>query len=394
MKKLSLLLLLVISCCVGRANDGAFYSNGNHLIPINDSVISVQKEILTITRVDDTVNGWGSSFLVDVYYEFYNPGEAKDILVGFEAPTPDGHVSSDVETMYAGNPYINGFQVIMNGKNIPWQLAHVPYRYEGNYQFSYAMLQDDYYKNGQVVDMPLEQYEAIMDTIYEGDDRYAYLDWSGYEFYYVYHFNAHFEPGVNIIQHTYVSKGSSLVMMDYVFDYILTAANRWANNGIDDFTLVVDMGGMTTFACGIDGVEAGEWTYSGHGKTGEHGRHVQSGKLMLHKKNFHPEGELGIIKVGNDIYYDDKNSIMDELNVRYLSLDADLAKYLDKLGVTKEERRILKNTPFAYRGFVFKTPGLQKYFDSTEWYVANPDYKADMNAMTEDERAWIEYWSK
>lgn len=291
MKKLSLLLLIVLAALGLNANDGAFYSVGNTLIPITESDIKVQKEILTITRIDDTL-GWGSRFLVNVYYEFYNPGEAKDIIVGFEAPSPDGHVSSDVETMYASDPYITGFQVIMNGQNVPWQLAHVPYRYEGNYHFSYERSKDDYYKNGQVVDMSLEQYEAIMDTIYTGDDRHYYLDWSEYEFYYVYHFNAHFEPGVNIIQHTYVSRGSSLVMMDYMFDYILTAANRWANNGIDDFTLVLDLGDLTGAYYVIEGVDADEWK-------------EESGKVILRKKNFHPEGELSIGKRGE--YYEEED---------------------------------------------------------------------------------------
>lgn len=290
MKKLSLLILLVISCCIGRANDGAFYSNGNHLIPINDSVIRVQKEILTITRVDDTASGWGSTFLVNVYYEFFNPGEAKNVIVGFEAPSPDGHVSPDLNEMYKGDPYINGFQVIMNGKNIPWQLAHVPYRYQGDYQIDYKRYQEDYYKNGQVQDMTMEQYNASLDTIYEGDDRYAYLDWSGYMFYYVYHFDAHFEPGINIIQHTYTTKGSALVMMDYVFDYILTAANRWANNGIDDFTLVLDLGDLTGAYYTIEGVDADEWKN-------------ESGKVILRKKKFHPEGELSIGK--RDEYYEE-----------------------------------------------------------------------------------------
>lgn len=291
MKKLSLLLLLVISCCVGRANDGAFYSNGNHLIPINDSVIRVQKEILTITRVDDTVAGWGSIFIVNVYYEFYNPGKAKDVIVGFEAPSPDGNASpSSLEFMYEGQPFIRNFQVIMNGKNLPYQIAHVPYRYKGNYQFSYERYMEDYYKNGKILDMSQEQYNAGIDSVFSGDDREVYTDWYGFLFYYVYHFNAHFEPGINIIQHTYTTKGSELVMMDYVFDYILTAANRWANNGIDDFTLVLDLGDLTGAYYTIEGVDADEWKN-------------ESGKVILRKKKFHPEGELSIGKRGE--YYEE-----------------------------------------------------------------------------------------
>lgn len=390
MKKLSLLLLIAFATLGLKANDGAFYSYGNTLIPITESDIKVQKEILTITRVDDKT-GWGSCFLVNVYYEFYNPGDAKDIIVGFEAPSPDGHVSSDVETMYASNPYITGFQVIMNGQNIPWQLAHVPYKYEGRYQFSYEMNKDDYYKNGQVVDMPLEQYEAIMDTIYTGDDRYYYTDWSGYEFYYVYHFNAHFEPGVNIIQHTYVSKGESLVMMDYIFSYILTAANRWANNGIDDFTLIVDVGERTTFWCGVGGVNAEEWTYSGKGKDGENGHHLQSGTFVLHKENFHPEGEFGIRKV-DGYYFEGDDLSLDVIKERYFNFNDNIVQSLKELELSKDERKILKNLPYAYRGMVFKNKKLREFFESTEWYIPDPEYKADVDQLSEEEKEWIEYW--
>ena len=153
------------------ANDGAFCSNGTHLIPINDTVISVQKEILTITRYDDTVSGYGSTFLVNVYYEFYNSGPAKDVIVGFEAPSPDGNATvGSVESMYEGQPYINDFQVIMNGKNLPYQIAHVPYKARGAYNFDYEMRSEDYYKNGKVQDITLDEYYKMVNANFEDPD--------------------------------------------------------------------------------------------------------------------------------------------------------------------------------------------------------------------------------
>lgn len=394
MKKL-LTTLFVLICCAAIANDGAFYSQGNQLIPINDSTISVQKEILTVKRVADTSSGWGSCIQVNVYYEFFNPGPAKDLIVGFEASGPDGHVSTDLDNSYAGHPYIYDFQVVMNGETIPYQLAHVPYKYKGDWQFDYNTSKEDYYKDGQVQDVSMSQYNAMIDSIFEGDDAEGYSDFYGWLFYYVYHFNAHFKEGLNIVQHTYSFKGSDLVMMDYVFDYVLTAANRWANNGIDDFTLIVDLGEMTTFFCGIEGVGADEWTFSGKGKKTDNGWHIQSGNLVLHKTNFHPEGELKVIKAGNDyMFLDEKGDVLQSLTERYVSLDADYANYIGQLDLTKEEKSILKNVPFAYRGYVFKKEYLQKYFEATDWYVPNPNYKPDMNLMSEVEMEWINYWSK
>lgn len=292
MKKLSLLLLFALMTIVMTANDGAFCSNGTHLIPINDTVISVQKEILTITRYDDTVSGYGSTFLVNVYYEFYNSGPAKDVIVGFEAPSPDGNATvGSVESMYEGQPYINDFQVIMNGKNLPYQIAHVPYKARWAYNFDYEMRSEDYYKNGKVQDITLDEYYKMVNANFEDPDEC--WEFYGVLYYYVYHFDAHFEPGVNIIQHTYTTKGSELVLMDYVFDYILTAANRWANNGIDDFTLTLNLGDLTGAYYGIEGVGAEEWKN-------------EDGTIILRKKKFHPEGELYIGKRSEDEEYDDE----------------------------------------------------------------------------------------
>ena len=54
----------------------------------------------------------------------------------------------------------------------------------------------------------------------------------------------------------------------------------------------------------------------------------------------------------------------------------------------------MRNLPFAWRGYVFKSKDLQKYFESTTWYIPDPDYVADMEALPEKEQAWILFWSK
>ena len=414
MKKLFTILFALLAFIAAKANDGAFYSNGSQLIPITETSIRVQKEILKITRVDDTLSGYGSLFQVDVYYEFFNPGQAKDLLVGFESPTPDGNgYFGDLDEAYQGQPYIYDFKVIMNGKHLPYQLAHVPYKYEGDYQFDYSMNTEDYYKNGRIQDMTKEQYRSDMARIFK--DEEDYLDWAGYLFYYVYHFNAHFNEGLNIIKHTYTFKGSALVMMDYMFSYILTAANRWANNGIDDFTLQIDMGGAESFSIQPTFFkDASEWSFNGKGRFTERKTktyecedcpmfHVQSGSIVFHKKNFHPEGELHISRDGFYLYdmdydlgdADHLNAILEAYKSQYYNLNLEGVAFVDdKLSFSSEQKRILKNIPFAYRGYVFKDKGLQRFFDSTEWYVPDPNYKSDMTLMKKNEKEWIMFWSK
>jgi hypothetical protein len=47
-------------------------------------------------------------------------------------------------------------------------------------------------------------------------------------------------------------------------------------------------------------------------------------------------------------------------------------------GLFTEDLRILRNEIYARRGRVFKDKELQKYFESTDWYKPNPEFKDEM----------------
>ena len=53
------------------ANDGSFFMRGNQLIPLVESDISIQKEVLIVKRIEDDY------VQITVAYVFYNPKEAK-----------------------------------------------------------------------------------------------------------------------------------------------------------------------------------------------------------------------------------------------------------------------------------------------------------------------------
>jgi len=53
------------------ANDGSFYASGNNLIPLQETEISLKKELLKFYVRDYK---WMS---VEVNFEFYNPGPEK-----------------------------------------------------------------------------------------------------------------------------------------------------------------------------------------------------------------------------------------------------------------------------------------------------------------------------
>ena len=54
----------------------------------------------------------------------------------------------------------------------------------------------------------------------------------------------------------------------------------------------------------------------------------------------------------------------------------------------------MRNIPFAYRGHVFKDAKLRQYFESTSWYLPDPDYKDNMEDLTPKEKEWVSFWSK
>ncbi len=395
MKKTLLFILCCISAVFAFANDGAFYAEGNQLIPINESDISVQKEVLTLNRVGNIVQ-------VNVYYEFFNPTDEKELLVGFEA---EGVDDEDPRPAFPEHPFISNFKVVINGEPQAFEVAHIGYSYETGRKVS-----DNYIIDGQVKGISQADLERI-----------------GTVFDYVYHFNAKFRQGLNIIQHSYDYKLSmdqgTFYKIDYSVPYVLTAANRWANNQIDDFTLYINMGDHISFNLSPRFFKsADEWTFLGTGKyTAEtetdsrynynHAAngsdsfvfHIQEGGISFHKTNFHPDGELFIYRLQCEesgvAWFDESDFIIDDwFKKKYKTilvpnkLPFKGNEHPEFTSFTPEQRRIMKNMPFAYRGYVFNAKDLQDYFESTNWYIPNLDYKADMGTLDEKEQAWVEYW--
>ena len=393
-------LIIVIFCCLSAlfatANDGVFYASGNQLIPITETDISVKKEVLTLNRV-------GNHLEVTVYYEFFNPVGEKELLVGFEAESPYNSGLDPIE-LFPKHPHIHNFKVVMNGEPLGFDIAHVDrgrYDEQGNYIMS------AYYTGRQFKEWTKKMCE----------DTLKVWDFPDVPFDYVYHFKAKFRPGLNIIQHTYEYDLSFSVGEEYDFPYVLTAANRWANHQIDDFTLNIHMGDRESFRIKQTFFEKPtDWAINGLGMamncewmgwdtvTSGVIFHIQQGGVSFHKQNFHPDGELFLVKdhliVSMWRDYNSEQKLSDEENLingiknQYNSIDtAFISGFFEETPqFTPEQRRILKNLPFAYRGYAFKNKELKKFFESTEWYICNPKYKGEMDGFTEEEKAWVEFW--
>jgi hypothetical protein len=57
-------------------------------------------------------------------------------------------------------------------------------------------------------------------------------------------------------------------------------------------------------------------------------------------------------------------------------------------------KTILKNLPFARRGYVFKSPELKAYYEKQNWYYPDPAYIPDLNQLTKGEQEWFTKISK
>ncbi len=396
MKRIITILLLCVTVLCTNANDGVFYASGNQLIPITETDISVRKEVLTLNRVGDHIE-------VTVYYEFFNPVGEKELLVGFEAEAP--YNGNDPLSTFPRHPHIRNFKVLLNDKPLTYKVAHVETH---RYDEEGGLIPTQYYTNGRFQSWSRQKIAGALRA----------QDFSECPIDYVYHFTAKFRPGRNIIRHTYDFDLSESVEEVFYFPYVLTAANRWANHQIDDFTLNINLGDRTSFHLFPEFFQsADEWSILGKGKvtmdtvwgfTNTRNTpvfHIREGGIAFHKANFHPEGELRINQrrdwtlaswtwgnIDDDDW--DAESILSSFKDQYYPLPVSVNRE-DELypAFNPGQRRILKNLPFAYRGYIFKNKSLQDYFESTNWYLPNPDYDGNMDALSAEERKWVEFWS-
>lgn len=378
-----LLFFTFFLCFTVSANDGAYYISGNQLIPIKETDISVKKEILTIKRLLNS----SDQVLVDVYYEFHNPGKQKKVTVGFEASAPSG--DADFRPKNGEHPYMEKFVVNINGNHLPYKVS---------------VVNAEYYQRTKTIKELTNKEKQEEFSEYNGDTSAMY----------VYHIDVDFKPGINVIKHSYVCDMSGSIDFSFSFDYVLSAAGRWANKQIDDFTLNIDMGENACFSLlNTFFANRNEWKIEGLGKsftekTSHNPRYedyfvtnfiLHNGKISYQKKNFKPKDELYIF-LTHSFDFDSQTFDYREDTISFSFWD-NLAsdrvnEHFWKEIFPKDEmsRRVLKNLPFAIRGYVFSDPILQTYYEKMKWYLINPDYKPEQSTFSETEKDWIRFWEK
>ncbi len=207
--------------CSGMANDGLFYTSGNQLVPLNESQISVSKEVLTIRL---NANGTAT---VDVQYDFLNPEkEERCVTVGFVADAPQNFTGQQLQE--TEHPFIKDFTVEMNDTAL---------------SFRHATVANDSTFVNKLEFKPLDL--SLYEEDESGSGNYLTLQDThlGTSISYVYYFQATFKPGLNHVHHRYTYTMAQNVYTHYLLDYKLSPALRWANHQINDFTLRIESDG-------------------------------------------------------------------------------------------------------------------------------------------------------
>ena len=414
MKKLQWLLIL---CAVNLfANDSEYYTSGNQLVPLQSNNVRLEKEVLTIRHVKDY------TFDVDVKYTLFNERGARETLIGFESVGQIGdaepesffdkkyddkkllNAEREAIAKFTGdyeNCYVTHFKVMVNGKKATYKTADV------------SQIKKD--KNS---------------SPYVGS---------------LYYFPVYLKRGLNHLHQTYRFDGdNSRLFYAYEFSYILETAKRWKGGKIKEFTLVLDMGDNEEFTV-VESFFKGTKSWRLEDGNIIHRPdyeqfYIRQGKVIFHKKNFIPNGTIflkgaesiwsseGVFDAKKDIlpfaYHDMPNIAKDATSLQILKAfpyarhgaifkekflnsyfkkclwykrDSNYRKHfssLDKesktmlLSIELLKHKILRNLPYAKRGYVFKDYDLKRFFYTNAWYKENEKYKANPSDLSQKELKW------
>lgn len=371
MRRFSIIVFLFAGMTAAWANDGVFFVNGNHLVPVQETDIELNREVLTISLCDD---GYA---MVDVQYVLTNRGNDKTVTMGFEAVAP---YNDDVPFSPQGiHPYINDFTVVMNGQKLAYMNAVVPSKYNVDCDFQPLNLQQ-WKSYGEVKmrdgeDLPDNSmlYDASQDSLVG--------------FAYAYYFIARFYPGKNTIHHTYRYRLSYGVGRTFEVPYSLMPAMRWANRQIDDFTLRIKATNTAKHFFVEDSLFAQEpfVVKEGLGKIRKTKWYnelfteiaLRNGTVEWHAINYKPKGNMNI-QSAERLHYDDfKLGTFYDRSDNYLP-----GSFMIDPKKSRDRQRILSNLPYASRGYVFKDKKLKKYFSQFWWYMPDPQWQPDTSDFT------------
>ncbi len=218
---------------------------------------------------------------------------------------------------------------------------------------------------------------------------------------YVFLFDVNFEPGITIIEHSYVANISSHYW-DFILDYDIEYdyASLWASNEIGDFTLKLRSDWEFIEFNNLPAILSENIIFSSLGKSVTNDAiRLMDGECVIQEKNIitketsnieeQPYNLLRCFLYKNLFVFDNLNeSWNDRMDVfdDQISLGPLVGHYLKK-----SEARIYRNLLFALNGHVFKSKDLQNLFSKQLWYIPNKNKKVNISNFSNQEKDYYDY---
>ena len=363
MKKILLAILFCFLSIFTFANDWEFGSEGEHIIPLKGSNVSIKKEKITLKLTPD-------GMLVNVKFTFDSPN-AENKIIGFVTPeSGNGGYYEEKNVIRKPEPLkIKNFKTTVNGKEVT-----------STVELLSKLLSKGVLDNNIVTEYVKEEKEK--------------------EYYnYVYYFNADFKQGENIVEHSYFYTGSYGVY-ERDFEYVVTTISKWKNKTVEDFEIevhpenyfvklpysfwkdnkkinweVVGKGKMVTIA---PTKKSNDEDATGLERYGIIYLKLNNGFVRYKTKNFSPnqdfymtrmdnilgfdyefpEGKIQGYKFKDDYFTTLRETIYDD----YPNIVSSLKDLKDK------DLDIIRNYPYAFAGYDFAKKDLKDYFSQFIWY--------------------------
>ena len=363
MKKILLAILFCLLSIFTFANDWEFGSEGEHIIPLKGSNMSIKKEKITLKLTPD-------GMLVNVKFTFDNP-TAENKIVGFVTPESGngGYYEEENVTRKPEPLNIKNFKTTVNGKEV-----------KSNVELLSKLLSRGVLDNNIVTEYVKAEKEK--------------------EFYnYVYYFNADFKQGENVVEHSYFYTGSYGVY-ERDFEYVVTTISKWKNKTVEDFEIeiqpenyfvklpysfwknnkkinweIVGKGKMITVAPTKQPNDEDATILE---KTGVVYSKLDNGFIRYKTKNFSPTDNFYMVRMDNILGFDYEfqegkiqgykfkddyfTFLRETVYDDYPSIVSSLKDLKDK------DLDIIRNYPYAFAGYDFARKDLKDYFSQFIWY--------------------------
>lgn len=362
MKKILLAILFCLLSIFTFANDWEFGSEGEHIIPLKGSNMSIKKEKITLKLTPD-------GMLVNVKFTFDNP-TAENKIVGFVTPESGNGEEEDETTKpkrKAEPLKIKNFKTTVNGKEV-----------KSNVELLSKLL-----SKGVLDNNIIKEYTEKEKTFYN----------------YVYYFNADFKQGENVVEHSYFYTGSYGVY-ERDFEYVVTTISKWKNQTVEDFEIEVHPGNYFVklpYSFWKDNKKI-NWEVVGKGKmvtiaptkksndedaTGleRYGiiyLKLNDGFVRYKTKNFSPNQDFYMTRMDNilgfEYEYPEGKVQGYKFKDKYFEIlrevaYSDYSEIVDSLkDLSDEDLDIVRNYPYAFAGHDFARKDLKDYFSQFIWY--------------------------